>query len=226
MPLLFFTLTLLSSYALIAVSLLHMLTFTIIIKCMTSILFLVTAWISYKRNPHSPKFFKLMFAGLFFSFLGDAFLAFDTTGEGLAFIFGVASFALGHIMYILGYTNQCKFRLQDLIIFLGYLCPTLFIIFFINFDFKDMQLLVIIYAFIISFMVGKSFGMRSYYAQNPFSVTCLITGSLLFFVSDCLLLFLFFYPGAPSFLQQCNWFLYYLGQALLAISFFKGTPNN
>lgn len=225
MPIVLFSLTVLSTYALIIVSLLHFATLTIIFKCTASVLFLITACISYKKNPHSSTFFGLMFTGLFFSFLGDTFLAFDRNKQSLLFILGVTSFAIGHIMYIIGYCSQAKFKRQDFIIFFCFFIPTLLAILFIDFNFKDMKLLIIIYAFIISFMVAKSFGMWAYYTQNPFSISCLISGSNLFFVSDCLLLFLFFYPGAPSILQQYNWLLYYLGQALFAISFSLGSFN-
>lgn len=226
MPIIFFSLTVLGTYALIIVSLFHLITLTTIFKCTTSVLFLLTAWITYKKNPHAPLFFGLIFTGLFFSFLGDAFLAFDSNKQGLLFILGVASFAIGHIMYILGYCKQTKLQKQDFLIFLCFLIPTLLAILLIDFDFKGMKSLVIIYAFIISLMVAKSFSMRIYYTQNRFSTNCLIAGSTLFFISDWLLLFLFFYPGAPSILQQYNWLLYYLGQALLAISFSLGTLDN
>lgn len=225
MPIIFFSLTVLGTYALIIVSLFHFLTLTTIFKCTTSILFLLTAWSAYKKNPHSTRFFYLIFTGLFFSFLGDTFLAFDSSGQGLLFILGVASFAIGHIMYIIGYCTQTKFQKQDAIIFFCFFIPTLLTILFINFNFQGLKFLIVIYAFIISLMVAKSFSMRIYYTQNPFSINCLIAGSMLFFVSDCFLLFLFFYPGAPSILQQYNWLLYYLGQSLLAISFSLGSFN-
>lgn len=223
MQILFFFLTLFSSYALIAIALLHFSTLAIIVKCLTSILFLTTALVSYKKNPKEPTFFKAIFIGLFFSFWGDFFLAIDRARQGLPFILGVASFSLGHIMYIIGYCIKSKFKLKDLIIFICFFIPTLLTILFVNFDFKGLRPLIIVYAVLISFMVAKSFAMLSYYKYNPFAVPALIAGSLLFFISDFLLLFLCFYPSAPSILQQCNWFLYYLGQDLLAISFSKGT---
>lgn len=226
MPIFFFLLTLLSSYALITIALLKFSTLTIIVKCLTSILFLITALVSYKKNPKEPTFFKAIFLGLFFSFGGDFFLAIDRSRQALPFILGVTSCCLAHIMYSIGYCIKSKFRLQDFIIFICFFIPTILTIFLVDFDLKNMQTLLVIYAALISFMVAKSFALLPYYKYNAFAVTALIAGSLLFLISDFLLLFFYFYPSAPSILEQCDWFLYYLGQSLLAISFSKGTLQN
>lgn len=222
MPIFCFILTLISSYILIAFHLFHLANSILIPKSITSILFLVTALVSYKKNPKEPKLFRLIFTGLIFCFWGDFFLALAPNGEQVPFLLGIISFALGHIMYIISYSSLTKFTYKDLLIFTYIFIPTLATLLLVNFDFKGMLPFVIIYAILIIFMITKSLGLLKYAQHNTFAVTALITGSFLFFISDFILLFYCFYPSAPPLLQQCNWFLYYLGQALFSVSFLKG----
>lgn len=213
-----FILMLLSTAVLIVVSYYKLTTATIIFKCLSSALFLATAWASYKMNPTNTRFFAFMFAGLTFSLGGDVFLVIDKN-QGICFILGVASFAFGHIMYSLGYCSKTRLALKDLLVFLCFFVPTFLVVSYAGFEFKGMKLLIIFYAVIISFMVSKSLSMLKFYPDSKKPVALMISGSLLFFVSDYLLLFFLFYPNATPILRQINLSLYYLGQGLLSLSF-------
>ncbi len=218
MNILLFILMLISTSALITVNCLEIALATIIFKCLSSILFVAVAWYSYKKNPFNTKFFALIFTGLLFFLGGDVFLGLDTN-KGSLFVMGVACCSIGHIMYILGYCSKTKVSLKDILLFLCFFIPTFLTIVFGKFEFNGMEMLIIFYAVIISFMVSKSLSMLKFYPYSKKPVLLIICGSVLFFISDWTLLFLFFYPNASPALQTVDWILYYLGQGLLALSF-------
>lgn len=218
MNILLFILMLISTSVLITANWLNVALATIIFKCLSSILFIAVAWYSYKKNPFNTKFFALIFTGLLFFLGGDVFLVLDTN-KGSLFVFGVACCSIGHIMYILGYCSKTKISLKDIFIFLCFFIPTVLTISLGKFEFNGMKMLIVFYAVIISFMVSKSLSMLKFYYYSKKTVLLIICGSVLFFISDWTLLFLFFYPNAPSFLQAVDWILYYLGQGLLGLSF-------
>ena len=158
-----------------------------------------------------------MLAGFVLSFFGDLFLALGSTG--IFFILGVLSFSIGHIMFTIGYTSITQFHGKDIAIFGLIFLPCAALMLCGNFEYKNMLVLVIIYAAIICMMVTKAISMRVYYKENKASVSLSIIGSILFFVSDFILLFVFFYPNAHPILQHLNSIVYYGGQGLLALSF-------
>lgn len=218
MNILLFILMLISTSALITVNCLEFALATIILKCISSILFIAVALYSYKKNPFNTKFFVLILTGLMFFLGGDVFLALDTN-KGSLFAIGVASCSIGHIMYILGYCSKTKISLKDIFIFLCFFIPTFLTVLFGKFEFNGMKMLIVFYAVIISFMVSKSLSMLKFYSYSKKPVLLMIFGSILFFISDWTLLFLFFYPNASPALQTVDWILYYLGQGLLGLSF-------
>lgn len=218
MNIILFILMLISTSALITVNWFKIVLATVILKCVSSILFIAIAWYSYKKNPFNTKFFALMFLGLLFFLGGDVFLALDTN-KGIFFVIGVANCSIGHILYSLGYCSMTKISLKDIFIFLCFFIPTLLTILFGKFEFNGMKMLIVFYAVIISFMVCKSLSMLKFYYNSTKPVLLMISGSVLFFISDWTLLFLFFYPNASPALQMVDWILYYLGQGLLGLSF-------
>ena len=189
-----------------------------IFKCLSSLLFIATAVFSYKKNPTNTKFFALMFSGLVFSLGGDVFLALNSSIINF-FAIGVVSFSIGHIMYSFGYCSITKISLKDILIFLCFFIPIVFTIQMGSFEFKGMKIMIIFYAVVISFMVGKSLSMLKFYTISKKPVLLMVSGSVLFFVSDWVLMYFLFYPNAWPGLRAVNLTLYYLGQGLLALSF-------
>ena len=127
------------------------------LKCLTSILFAVLAiinttyFIGTKKDIKELKFPIFMTLGAIFCFLGDAFIHAN-------FVAGVVLFALGHVFYVCGYFMLQKFTKLDLMIGGGIglltggfvaICPLLY------FEAPVLQIACVVYAFILSFMVGK-----------------------------------------------------------------------
>lgn len=208
----------LSMIALVIVTLFNVAGASIIIGLFASTLFVAIAITSYRKNPSDFHFFALMFAGLLFSLSGDISMALKKDG-GILFLIGVGFFAIAHIFYIIGYCSKTKFKFWDGIFFLCIFAPNFLLLLFGGFNFGSLKVMVIGYAVIICLMLSKSFSMASFYRESPRQTVMLITGSILFYMSDLTLLFFLFYPNAAPILRQINWMLYYPAQGLIALSF-------
>lgn len=156
------------------------------------------------------KFPVLMTLGLLFCMVGD--VAIDRN-----FIVGAALFALGHIFYCIAYCSLSKFKGKDLVpIALFFTASALLITLVPIFDFGSplMEGICIVYALIISCMVGKSV---TNCLQNRSAARILLTvGSILFYFSDLMLVFDTF--GGISAAGPLCLGTYYPAQCLLAVS--------
>ena len=194
----------------------------VIFKTTSSLLFLAIAHFAQKecQKEHKTTYYKLMSLGLFFSLLGDVFLVIK--GIDTLFILGVFSFACAHIFYTIAFFQFEKMSKVNLILtillfsFLFWLMSNKEWV-----DLGQLKPMILGYALLLSLMAAKSFSALKYYKENPYFVTLTILGSLLFFVSDCLLLFAFFGKQDLSYLETVNNPIYYVGQGLFGLSFRK-----
>lgn len=122
-----------------------------------------------QKTPINPFFF----AGLIFSFLGDTLLLFQW-----AFLPGLGSFLLAHVLYIISFirlkTANRYGYLPFILVYLG------FLLYFLHPYLHEMEVPVIVYGITISTMAYFSLC-----TQNKW----LILGAVLFVVSDSLLAF-------------------------------------
>ncbi|MBE7073494.1 MAG: lysoplasmalogenase [Clostridiales bacterium] len=123
-----------------------------------------------------------MVIGLTFAMLGDIVL-------NLEFMIGAILFAVGHIIYFIAYCILCRFKWTDLIAGgIISLASVLVILFIPVFTFSaSMKILILIYAIVISFMLGKS--LSNLIRERNLINLIIFIGSLLFFFSDLMLLF-------------------------------------
>lgn len=147
--------------------------------------------------------------GVFFAMCADIAI-------NLNFIAGAAIFALGHICYFIAYSVMQKPRLSDFITALIIFIPIASFMMFsplLDFGTIMMKIIGISYALIICIMTGKSI-MNFIRIKNRFYFI-LTLGSVLFLVSDIMLLMAYFskidFPFSNFFLA-----LYYPGQCLIA----------
>lgn len=156
-------------------------------------------------------FCSMMAAGAVLAFLGDVLIHSD-------FIKGAAVFAAGHLCFAAAYYILQKPHLLDFILggalFLG-AAALLALYPRFNFGGKEIKAACFAYALIISFMLGKA---MSGFVLSPTACTALTAfGSLLFFISDAMLLFY-------CFTHNCGWAnnacaaTYYPAVCLLVIS--------
>ncbi|MDY3547008.1 lysoplasmalogenase [Riemerella anatipestifer] len=133
----------------------------------------IIALIYYQLNKtESLRNNRLFLIGLFFSFLGDVFLLKD-----FGFLYGLASFLLAHIFYII-----CFYRISPLKFSLVKVLPiAVYLVSFIGFFWSrlgDMKIPVIVYAFAISVMLYSALYINSKYIK---------LGALFFVISDTIL---------------------------------------
>ncbi len=187
-----------------------------VLKTITSSLFLILGILNFILLYKDFKSKSIKLYGLFnmlallFCFLGDVLLI-DF------FIVGAVFFALGHLLFIIAFSFLNKFNLKDiiagLILFAICLCVILIVPVF---EFNGMLPVILTYAFIISFMLGKSFTNFIFNTKYTNTFLALISfGALLFFLSDLMLLFNVFSDVSTG--NACL-SLYYPAQFVLAYS--------
>ena len=161
--------------------------FDFTLKCICSGLFallgLINLGYAWKTKQANTRFYVGMAAGLVLAFLGDYLIGYD-------FIIGAATFALGHVCFVVAYCLMQNMQGLDALIsgvlFLGCL---IFLLFFpgLTFEVPIFRVVCIIYALIISTMLGKAIG-NFIRTRNAVTGTIAVA-SLLFFFSDLMLVF-------------------------------------
>ena len=137
---------------------------------------------------------KFIVLALIFSWLGDVLLLFETRDENF-FIFGLVAFLVAHVFYILFFIkiimeeNQ-KRRFWILIpvmvyyvVLISVLSPTL----------EDMKWPVRVYGIVISYMLIKA--LQTGWIKNRMAALYLISGAILFVISDSILALNKFYQS-------------------------------
>lgn len=185
------------------------------LKSVTSIMFVVTGVINLMyciKNKTNLKFPIWMIVALVCAMLGDILILIN-------FYLGTAVFAVGHIFYFVSYCILEKMNRRDLLCGISISVIALFIILFTPFlDFGGtlMQGVCCTYALIISFMVGKA--ISNLLKANSFVNIIIVIGSILFFISDFMLMLNLF--GDVSVATYLCLGTYYPAQFLLAFSLF------
>lgn len=193
------------------------------IKGVTSFMFVLIGvvnlvFVILNKN-RSLKFPILMLMGLTFAMLGDIIL-------NIKFIFGAALFALGHVFFFVSYCSLLKLDWKDLIygaiIFVpAVLFITLAPIF--NFGGMLMEVVCIVYAVIISCMVGKA--ISNLIKNKSVLNIVIVVGSCLFFFSDLMLL-LHVFASFPHIIDILCLITYYPAECLLGYSILLYDNNN
>ena len=203
---------------------LYILDDTLLVKSLTSLSFVLIGLIGLldallNNKTEQKKFCFIMFTGLVFAMMGDIVLEVN-------FIIGALLFAIGHIFYFVAYCKLEKFHLKDLIYGAVVFVPAALLILlapFFEFPSQMLMWLCVIYAMIISCMMGKSV---SNFVKNKCRLNLvLMMGSVLFLFSDLMLLFNVFSDISKVFRYLCLG-TYYPAEILLAISLFLTKKSN
>ena len=187
-----------------------------IYKTISSVLFVITGIINmifvWKMEQRNRIFKFIMLTGLVFACLGDIVLI-DY------FLYGAILFAIGHVFFFASYCLLEKICWRDLFISIVIFGISLIVILVPQiFDFGSMLPIVIVYALIISFMLGKSIS-NVFKKENQGGNFLVMLGSLLFFLSDLMLLFNVFADVSRAFDIACL-LLYYPAEIILATSIY------
>lgn len=211
----FFIVNMLLLAVLLALDVVYIVEKTLLIKAITSSVFVIIGIINTVfaiKSKANLKFPIVMLVGLVLAMLGDILL-------GIDFIVGAGLFAGGHVLFFISYCMLSKFTLKDLIYGVVIFVPSvLFMVLAPMFEYGGalMEVVCVVYALIISFMVGKSISLLVS-QKNMLSLLILI-GSVMFFLSDFMLLLVRF--GGVAVADILCLVLYYPAEFLLAFSIF------
>lgn len=156
------------------------------IKAVASLIFVFIGLINvlltnFEKN--QLKFKVIILIALIFACLGDIVLEIN-------FIIGALLFAVGHIFFFCSFSSLVKFKLKDLLSgIIIFFCILILILFVPIFVFENiiMEILCIVYAFIISMMLSKA--ISNYIQLKNKQNLLILLGSVLFAFSDLMLLF-------------------------------------
>ena len=196
--------------------------FDFTLKCVCSAGFALLGLINlgYARvtKQSNFRFYLAMALGLVLAMLGDVII-------GYSFIFGAAVFALGHVCFLIAYCFLQKMNQLDCALGGGlFLAATSFLLFcpLLTFEAPIFKVVCIVYALIISSMLGKAVGN---FLREKNAVTATIAvGSILFFFSDLMLVFDWFI-GLWDWTGNACMGTYYPALCLLAFSMFLCTKS-
>jgi len=152
------------------------------------------AWFMLQARTFRSPLKKWIILGLFFSWVGDVLLMFQDDYP-VFFLLGLSSFLLAHIFYILFFhfiriKENIKGKWFLLLIVAMYF---VIIIFTLSPSLDQMRLPVRTYAVVISIMFMLA--MHMLFIKNRIAGLCMVTGALLFIISDSLLAInKFYYP--------------------------------
>lgn len=192
------------------------------IKSITSIGFVLIALINFiyllNSNKTNLMFAIFMLTGLTFAMLGDIFLEIE-------FIIGAILFAIGHVFYFVAYTRLVKFNWKDFLFGICIFVPAAILILvapIFEFETVVLKILCVIYALIISIMVGKS--VSNFIKDKTILDLILMIGSVLFMFSDLMLLFNVF--GSVHVTGILCLATYYPAEIILAYSILNASKSN
>ena len=192
----------------------------IFFKACASICFVLIAFFSYKRDPKDSIFFKSIFCGLIFCLFGDILITMSYIP--VFFLLGIICFFICHLLFINCFCRKVPFNHKDILLFFIIYIPfTLFISINKYFSFNGYYFLVLIYSMVLTLMLSKSFSLITLEIHNKSAIYSLIISTLMFSLSDFILLFILFSPYSSSILMLLNLFTYYIGQGILALNFNK-----
>lgn len=208
---------LVSLIALIAVFQNDLSVWTVVLKSLTSLFFVLIGVLGYRNRAGKDNFSRVMLAALLCSMAGDVLLALDRN-EGILFVLGVVSFASAHILFSVAFCRISGIRKRDVLVSVLVFGGLLLILYTGDFEFQGLLPVLIGYAAVISFMVTKALSLWYCRKGKERFVYLVMIGGVLFLASDILLLFWLFGTGVPKEVQSVNWVLYYFAQGCLSAS--------
>ncbi len=195
-----------------------------LLKGVESLLFVLCGFFSYTASGvGGARGFALLFAALLCCMAGDIFLSFTTAAKRMnhgPFLAGAFSFCVAHGLFLTLFVYTSPLRWYDFIFPLA----AVGVIALLDANglvrLKKMRVLGYLYSFIVALMTGKAVaaGMALGLATPHGALTAL--GAVLFFVSDCVLLFLYFGKNRRFWMRVLNLSTYYSGVMMLALTGF------
>lgn len=212
-----YTLNALLFAAMVALDIALILDPSVLLKGLASACFAAAAIVNFAyalKLGAKPTFPALMLAGCVLAMAGDIVIYYP---NDLCFMIGAGLFAAAHVFYVAAYFTLYPFHFADIIAIFCLFLPSVLVITLapiFNFGGVLMEIVCVVYAVILSLMVGKA--LANLRKRTALSVLVAI-GSILFFISDFMLLLNVFgkIGSVPRILCLAT---YYPAQFLLAFA--------
>jgi len=184
-------------------------------KLLASTAFLATAIVA---GALKSRYGRLLFAGLVLSWFGDAFLL-GTTDK--MFLFGLATFLLAHVAYVIAFVARGINIRWALSAFIPVALLSIGVMIWLApWVSAEMLIPVRVYSVVISLMVITAFGTKGNGGPALIPV-----GALLFYLSDLsVAVNQFMQPAFPHYVWGLPF--YYTGQIMLALSTASGSDKD
>lgn len=185
--------------------------------------FLLFSVYSFEKFPTK----NLLFSALIFSWIGDIILMFADKGE-LYFIFGLVSFLISHILYIVLFSKQgntTNYR-KNIVFWIAFILIILYLKSMLTLLFPklgDLKIPVSIYALTISTMLLVA--LKGYFSWKKPANISILFGAMFFVTSDSILAINKFYEPLPyaAFLIM---FTYLVAQFAIVVGILKLNTSN
>lgn len=159
--------------------------------------------------------FWLMLPAFFCCFIGDILMAlYNCYHRRMHFLMGLGIFLAGHICFVRWLAKMQPIRAVDLLFPAAAVFVALGLTGLKGMHTGSMKKAILIYSFFVALFFAK--GVHLAVAQFSVSNLMIAGGSTLFFVSDVLILFLYFYKKRKLCVHLLNLGTYYYGMLLLA----------
>jgi uncharacterized membrane protein YhhN len=189
-----------------------------LVKFTNSLLFIAIATCGVISSGDTVLYFDILPA-LVMCLIGDVILAISkgATNKNL-FLLGLGSFLIGHILFILLFNNLHPLSIYDFILPIFSVLITFGLSKIKGMNVGNMLPCILLYSFFVSLLFFKSLGLLQATASLRNILLCV--GSCLFFISDGIILFLYFYIKKHPLVNFFNLLTYYYGMFLIALSIF------
>lgn len=193
----------------------------VILKTITSSIFVIIAIYSYKNNQTNNTYFILLLTALILCAIGDVLMCVKTHDKSsYHYIYGITAFACAHIIFSTAFIYISEFSITPLII--SFIISLLFIYLFKNIEslnFNGIFNYISIYIFIIISMYCFSLNLLSEQSLTSRRILLTTVGTTLFVISDLFLAFnKFGNIKYKKILGSINLITYYTGQVLISLS--------
>lgn len=174
------------------------------------VIFFVSAYISMEVHQ-----FWLMMPAFFCCFVGDVFMAaYNRFRKRVHFLMGLGIFLAGHLCFARWLCTIQRLTWTDLILPVLAVLFAWYLVSLKSVHTGRIKPFIIIYAFFVALVLDKGLALA---VANPSTATFMVAvGTILFFVSDVSIVFLYFQKRKSAGVHLFNLATYYYGVFLLA----------
>lgn len=178
-------------------------------SAMFVVLFLISCYC--KGKVHT---FWLMLPGIWCCFVGDVLMAlYHRQRKRSYFLGGIGIFLAGHLCFVRWLCQSCPLRLSDLCLPAAAVFAAVYLVSRREIHTGRVKPFIIIYAFFVAFFLSK--GLQLAWRMPSVAHGMIAAGSVLFFISDVSIVFLYFRKQKGAVLHMFNLATYYGAMFLL-----------